>query len=385
MTRPLKILFAAHSFMGGPFVVGSHHLARELIKPGHRVMHLSTPLTLAHFLRAGDFPIARARLRRAIGGAVTVRGVADVVPLGLVPWRVVGGLYRRSGRNFSLWTLPPLETLLRRGGMLEPDLMILDQPNMIGLERLARPRRLIYRATDLYAEITGVETTHEAERDACARAEGLVGTSEPVVARLRALAPDKPTLLLENGVEYEHFARSREAPDDYASIRKPRLVFVGALDGRFDTNVVRWLAQARSHVQIVLIGPDRLGITRRLTDLDNVHCLGPRPYEQVPGYLQYADIGLLALNDHPANGARSPMKLYEYAAAGLQVLSRETPEIARRAEPFIHSYRSPEEAVALLDRALGAPVPRAVLDARARAQSWAEKAQKLLDFALSLR
>ena len=105
--------------------------------------------------------------------------------------------------------------------------------------------------------------------------------------------------------------------------------------------------------------------------------LGPRPYAEVPAYLQHADVGLLLLSPDPANAGRSPMKLYEYAAAGLPVLARATPELQRRAEPFVALYDDAGSAVRHLARLLGGgavlPDPAALAP-----HDWAVLAQRLL-------
>ena len=56
-------------------------------------------------------------------------------------------------------------------------------------------------------------------------------------------------------------------------------------------------------------------------------------------YLQHADVGLLLLKQIPANAGRSPMKIYEYLAASLPVVSLETDELARRNTPRVFRYR----------------------------------------------
>src|SRR5690606_11227582 len=43
-----RILFLSHSHSFGPFRVGSHHLARTLAQRGAEVVHLSTPISVAH-------------------------------------------------------------------------------------------------------------------------------------------------------------------------------------------------------------------------------------------------------------------------------------------------------------------------------------------------
>jgi teichuronic acid biosynthesis glycosyltransferase TuaH len=41
---PLKIVVGAHTPHGTPYVVGSHHIARELKRMGHMVFHIPIPL-----------------------------------------------------------------------------------------------------------------------------------------------------------------------------------------------------------------------------------------------------------------------------------------------------------------------------------------------------
>jgi len=110
----------------------------------------------------------------------------------------------------------------------------------------------------------------------------------------------------------------------------------------------------------------------------NVHLLGSRPYAELPGYLQHADLGLLPFNNHPGNAARSPMKLYEYAAAGLPVVARRTPELERRNEPFVHFYDDASALPAVCREVLALPGGRAAIVARAAAHGWARKAELLL-------
>ena len=46
---------------------------------------------------------------------------------------------------------------------------------------------------------------------------------------------------------------------------------------------------------------------------------------------------------HPANNGRSPMKFYEYLAAGIPVFTRATDEIKRRGDVST-AYSTPDEA-----------------------------------------
>jgi glycosyltransferase involved in cell wall biosynthesis len=114
------------------------------------------------------------------------------------------------------------------------------------------------------------------------------------------------------------------------------------------------LAAARPDVEFVIIGSGTGVPALVAAAMRNVHLLGPRPYALLPAYLQHARAGLLPLNDHPANAGRSPMKLYEYAAAGIPVLASRTEDLARRAPAFVRFF-DPHDPAATLDSVLRDP------------------------------
>ena len=376
--RPLQIVFASHTYYGGPFVVGSHHLARELAALGNSVAHLSTPITALHFLHPGRRLAVRDRAATwRSGGRIRPGGFLEYVPLGLVPWVVSGPIFERTGVNLTNLTLPGLSRYLEDKGFGDIDALLIDQPTFVGLDRRISARTMIVRSTDLFGSARG--TARHAAETAIARAsDGLVSTSQLALDDLCNVAPGKPSALIDNGVQVEHFMAPQAAPADLQPIPRPILIFAGAIDERFDLDAVLALAQNCPELSLVIIGPTPRGADRR--PLGNVHLLGSRPYERLPGYLQHADLGLLPFNDHPSNAARSPMKLYEYAAAGLKVVARRTPELARRGEPFVHFYDDASELPAVCRKVLALPAGRDAVAECAAAQSWTRKAGVLLDF-----
>lgn len=378
----MNILFASHTYMGGPFVVGSHHLAREMKRLGHRVLHMSTPLSPMHLLKYKDRDI-RARLKIYRGRPEAEPDqAANSVPMSLLPWELAGPIYARTGIN---WTLPRMKRLLREQGMDSVDLLLIDQPRFAGLDEVVKPAVTVYRPTDLYAQMTGDRSIAAAEAAIMARAHGLVSTSEPVLKELRPYNPALPSLLLENGVEYAHFSRGGEEPEELRAIPGPRAVYVGALDERLDLGALRKLADARPDLSLVVIGPYDDATAAVFAGRPNVYLLGPKKYKDVPRYLHHADVALLPLSGHAANKGRSPMKLYEYAAAGLPVVVTETPELLRREEPFLYFYRHADEFPGQVGEAIAAKHGRERIRAMAERHAWDAKAKTLLEFAEGLR
>ena len=381
----MRIVFASHTHAGGSFMVGSHHLAREMHLLGHVVAHISTPVSAVHVLRLRD-PEVRRRFQVAFRPSVA-DGVLYLVPLTVLPWILTS----RFPRFWDVDTfLPPGSIEARIGAHLggAVDLLIIDQPKLVGLTRILRPARVIYRPTDLYRTMPGNAWIGRAELRTIERSHVSVATSAPVAEHVRALDAPGQIYVLPNGVDHRGFAVLAPTPPEYAGIPRTRAIYVGAMDHRFDFAALRLMARAFPRVEFVLVGPQSFRSRHKLRGLANIRMLGPRSHAILPAYLQHAQVGLILMNDHPANRGRSPMKLYEYGAAGLPVLARRTPEIQRRHEPFVVMYEGSSDVVqsfgAILasrqDEAPGGD-PRGVGSAVTRLYSWRRIAQRLLELA----
>jgi glycosyltransferase involved in cell wall biosynthesis len=379
--HPLNIVFASHTYIGGPFVVGSHQLARELGKQGHSVIHLSSPITPFHALNMKNKEY-RDRFQIWSGKKPILKSnIVNSVPLSLAPWEIAGPIFKKTGNNLMLQTLvPPLKNILKVNNFKEIDILFVDQPKFVGIERLIDASIKIYRPTDLYSEMTGDKSIAAAERTILDNVDGLVSTSMPILSSLSKYNNKLPTFLLENGVEFDHFSTDALEPTDLAVIPKPRAIYIGAVDQRLDMQALQHLAKEMPHVSVVIIGPYELNSCHDLLGCNNVYMLGAKDYSTIPAYLQHSDVALLPLNAHMANRGRSPMKLYEYAAAGLQVIVRETPELIRRKESFMYFYKDKEDFPHIVREVLNQTDTKEKVKALAEKHSWDLKANSLLEF-----
>ena len=193
-------------------------------------------------------------------------------------------------------------------------------------------------------------------------------------------------LYLPNGVEYEHFSdRHAVRPDDpdLAPIlrdHKPVAGYYGALAKWFDYDLLAELAGRRPDWNFLLIGPmyDDSLTRSDLLKQSNVLWLGPRPYESLPGYLQLFDVAMIPFQINEITLATSPLKLYEYFAAGKPVVTTPMPECM--AYPEVRIASSAAETAEILDEA-NASADDALFVSRlrdlGRANSWSARAEAI--------
>jgi glycosyltransferase involved in cell wall biosynthesis/GT2 family glycosyltransferase len=200
----------------------------------------------------------------------------------------------------------------------------------------------------------------------CAR---VVVCSPGLAATRRADRPD--LVVIPNGVDLEHLTRPRPRPTDLPA--GPTAVYVGTLhEDRLDVDLVEQLARARADLQVVLVGPDALGAAAgaRLRALPTVHLIGARPYDEVPGYLQHADVVIVPHVVSPFTDSLDPIKAYECLAVGRTTVS--TP---------VAGFRDLRGPVRVADRDAFTATVLAAIDAPdalrpGRPPSWAERAER---------
>lgn len=245
MMKKLKIVFASHTFIGGPFVVGSHHLAREMTRLGHEVLHISTPITPFHyFFSKNEINSLRKKASRESRKNRNDFPI-NYIPFSLVPWKVARKFYSKFGVNLAVTSLSisSMKKYLDEISFSEPDILLIDQPTFIGIEKLISPKITIYRATDLYTEMTGDQTISIAEKDIIGFSDGVIGTSGPVLDYLQKINNRLPNLLIENGVDFEHYTKIESLPHEFASVPTPRAIYIGAIDDRLDLEAFELLAK----------------------------------------------------------------------------------------------------------------------------------------------
>jgi glycosyltransferase involved in cell wall biosynthesis len=253
------------------------------------------------------------------------------------------------------------------------------------------PRRLlVYDCVDEYSEFPeyGGDASWLVEREAglCRAADVVFTTSQGLFDKKRPLNPDH-THLVHNVGDFAHFSRARDAatavPADLAALPRPIIGFLGAVSGyKLDVEWLVALARRRRDASLVLVGPvglgDKSGDVRTLSEEPNVHLLGYRPYESLPGYVKGFDAAVIPYRQNEYTANVFPIKFFELLASGKPVVISALPALAEYYDT-VEVARSAEEFVAACERVLADPArgEHARL-ARAAENTWEHRVERMM-------
>jgi glycosyltransferase involved in cell wall biosynthesis len=183
------------------------------------------------------------------------------------------------------------------------------------------------------------------------------------------------TALICNGVDYESYVADYVEPADIAAIARPRIGYSGVIKKQLDLGLIARLARERPNHSFVLVGPvlNVSGKERELAELKrlpNVHMLGKKPAEMLPAYVRYFDVCLMCYELNDYTRYIYPMKLNEYLATGLPVISSPIDSVLAFKD-VVSVAGSDAEWLAAIDGGLKASMraEKAIADRRTVAQS----------------
>jgi glycosyltransferase involved in cell wall biosynthesis len=153
-------------------------------------------------------------------------------------------------------------------------------------------------------------------------------------------------LLVENGVEPSRFRGDLPLPDAFAGIARPIVGYHGAVARWFDFDLFESVVESLPSYSFVIVGPvddDARQHVRRFEELSNVHLVGAVPSDQIPSYVAAFDVGVIPFVVDELTRGVSPLKMYEYLAAGVPVVS--TPLPVCEAHPVVRTASGVESFV----------------------------------------
>lgn len=377
------------SQLGGNFIIAGsekwdcssktckHHLVREFARRGARVLYVEN-ISMRRIGSMGSMDYRKVvdELGRFFRGVSSpMDNVFCLNPLYL-PFP-----HSKAARQFNTLILSSLIKFhARRLGIRHPVFMYF-MPTGLMLQGRLHERLSAYYITDNYTAFADLE------HDVVGRLERkALQTADVVFATAKTLAEDRSHLRPDihfspHGVEAEHFAAAQtdatRVPDEVATIPRPRIGFMGGLGPDYvDLDLFIDLARRRRDWNFVLIGRQFSDISHLLAE-PNIRFLGPKLYEDLPGYLKGFDVALIPFLTNNLTRDVNPIKLREYLAAGLPVVGTDLPPI-RVYDKHVRLATDRDGYERAIADALANPGNPAERQAAVAGESWSSRAEAVL-------
>lgn len=239
---------------------------------------------------------------------------------------------------------------------------------------------LIYYCVDEYTAFTGSSALKEIE-------EKLFRMSDLVIVSAEKLYDSKKqfnenTHIIRHGTDWKHFRTALDPdlamPEDIRGLPRPIIGFHGLLADWVDFDLIKKTAEYFHNGSIVLVGKTSVDAEQKIKVLNgvpNIHLLGRKPYEQLPAYCKAFDVALNPFMINELTLAANPLKVREYLAAGLPVVSTDIPEVRILEDCLVATGH--DDFIAKIENALSDPKPRETVSDKIALESWEAKVDEL--------
>ncbi len=231
---------------------------------------------------------------------------------------------------------------------------------------------LVYYCVDEFTAFSdaGTRSMIELEDQLIRRADLVVVSAARLLESKGGKNPH--TVLVRHGVDYDHFRKAllpeTKIPDEIAKLPRPIIGYFGLMAADWiDIDLMAHVARHFAGGSLVLLGKVTTDLSR-LTSLPNVHLLGRKPFAELPAYSKGFDVAILPFPISEVTLNANPLKVREYLAAGLPVVSTKIPEV--EVLRLAHIAETKEDFVRAIERALEDPGPKAARSDSMKKESW---------------
>lgn len=263
------------------------------------------------------------------------------------------------------------------------------RPAMVDLVDEMPPTRLrIYHVVDEYGAYVR-QTVHSRQRTE-AQEQAMLAQVDLVFVVSEKLRQTKGahhvnTHLVPNGVDYQLYQRAlahADLPPALAAIPAPRLGYIGLIGDKLDFTLLLALARHNPAWSLVFLGEANVSQQQAtwaaLRQMPNVYHLPAVHAQAVPDYVKGFTVGLMPYVRNEQAEHISPLKLYDYLAAGLPVVSVPIPA-ARLFADSIHLADTPGHFIEAVQQAMTEqhPAQQAARRALAAQHTWEQRAEQI--------
>ncbi|MCD6322019.1 MAG: glycosyltransferase [Clostridiales bacterium] len=324
MDKKSIIFFSSDEWESG-LKTSQYHVAKHLSNY-HFVLYVNSVGLRKPEVSKGDlFKIIR-KLKSFFNGSREVKKNLVVVSPIVLPFHA--NKLAITVNKFIMWLF--VEYYMLRLKLKRPVIFTF-LPNTVEYLNLLRHEQVVYYCADQVSNFIGVdiETVIEQEKRLLKRCDLAFMTSMQLYNEKKLITDN--AVYMPHGVDVELFNQAINndlpIPDDMKSIKTPVIGFFGLVSNDWiDFELLGFVAKTHPEWSIVLLGKSETDIPD-LKSFKNIYLLGSKPYEHLPEYCQCFDVGIIPFVISELSENCNPIKVKEYLAAGLPVVSTKIPEL----------------------------------------------------------
>jgi glycosyltransferase involved in cell wall biosynthesis len=335
--RALPIVMISMSRWDGDFSSAAYSLAKSFAK-SNTVVYVDYPYTWLDLLRERKLPSVKKRLKALIFKKEALNNIPGqspnlyfLTPPAMLPINFLpeGLLFRYcQGINNRILFKSIQRALLK---LKAKDFIFFNSFNPLYGQKLPKElsnNLMVYQSRDSIRALEPYLQKHgvQLENEAISNADLRLATSSTLTQILKS-ATGKEVVHFANAADINNFRTALEAdlpkPVELNDIRGPIIGYTGNICQRVDYDLLKRICDENPDKSIVLVGP-RNHWSHTNIDLDaivNLHFCGAQPLELLPHFLKYFDVGIIPFKKNDLTASIYPLKINEYLAAGLPVIS----------------------------------------------------------------
>lgn len=357
----MKAIFVSGIDYESPIQIGDHHLARQFAKSGWDIVFLSFPITPFHCFSKNKFTIKRRFHNFIHGGEKHILGNGSIwsyVPASLIIPKKIPVFGKGIYRYWHKFLFPQLKKSLSINNFDNVDLVYIRDPLQSYILEFIQWRYSIFRMADNDAGFDSYNEYYESCINRLAKkVDLLLYSAMNLENQVNSLNP-KRSMFLPNGVDLDHFLNvKKEKPIEFQNIPSPIVIYAGSINYWFDFDLINYLSHNLSNISFVIIGPNEK-FSHKFIPNKNLFLFGPIQYENIPNYLTSASVGIIPFDRkrYPKLvNSINPLKLFEYLACNLPVVSSNWDEIERLNSPAI-LCNDKNEFISAIQKSINDPI-----------------------------
>lgn len=295
--------------------------AKYFASQGHNVIYLQHNISIYHLLTKNKYS-QTWKERPRFNKKVWIICALSLLPyIDKLPYISLYIIYL----NYFL-CIPSIKRLVQKSGFPEPDIIWTTIPGSSILKKIFPNSKIIFHCIDNYSAYRGTNIEHIEKRD-YKQVDHIFVIGEALKENLiKKYALDSKRLTnLGQGVDLDKYSiKDKNCSNEIDLIKGPKAIWVGLLK-KIDIEYFKEVCKVMNKKKgaVILIGPSDEEVLNKLSTHNNLYYLGSKSIEEIPNYLNKCDIGLMLYNrmNRDIYEGQHPLKLYQYAAAGIPILS----------------------------------------------------------------